>query len=136
MQALFKLYEGYSSFSWYRMPDAHAGSLKTALADYMTMHKQQFRLVEVKEVAHGYRFPHKNFDADKVARIRTWVMAGASASVVIAFRPPEGKTVWRVSELDRFLVREGGSWDLRDLPELTVQQALESIYGPLPPKRT
>lgn len=132
---MLKLYEGYSSFSWYRMPDAHAGSLKTALADFMTMHKVQFRLVEVKEVAHGYRLPHKNFDADKVARIRAWAMAGAAASVLIAFRPEGLKPYWRVSELDRFLTREGGSWDLRDLPALTLNEALETIYGPLPPKR-
>jgi hypothetical protein len=133
----FKAYECYSTFSWYRLPDTHAGSHKVTLADFQTMHHGEFRLVEVKEVKHGYRLPHKNFSEDKVARLRAWAMAGASVSVIVAHRREGEKVCWRVCNLESFLTREGGSWDLSNIHSYdNHKQALESIYGPLPPKRS
>lgn len=130
------LYSGYSSFAAFRLPDARAGSRQPTLADFMTMHQAQYGLLEVKEVEkHDYRLPHQNFDELKVGRIRAWQMAGAAAHVVVCWRPGAKTAIWRHAPIDYFLKREGGSWDMRDLPVVTLDQAMENIYGPPPSRR-
>lgn len=107
--------------AFYRLPDARAGSLKATLADFLIMQRSEMTLLEVKEVDHAYRLPHKNFAVDKVSRMRRFKMAGAKAWVLVLFTPT-GK--WRLAELDFFLTREGGSWDMRQFPEITLEEAL------------
>ncbi len=126
-----ELYSNYSTFSYHRMPDARAGSRTPTLSDFMTMHNKQFALLEVKAVEHDYRLPHKNFDENKVARMRMWQMAGSDAHVVVHFKTLK---VWRYAPIDFFIKREGGSWDMRGIPTITLQQAMEKMYGP-PPNR-
>lgn len=131
------VYSGYSSFAAFRLPDARAGSFQVTLADFMTMHKGQHALLEVKEVdTHDYRLQHKNFDELKVGRMRAWQMAGSAAHVLVCFRPGAKTAVWRYAPLDYFLTREGGSWDMRDIPTTTLKQAMETMYGPPPSSRT
>lgn len=131
------LYSNYSSFTAHRMPDARAGSRQPTLADFITMHKGEFALLEAKEVSdHDYRLPHKNFDELKVSRIRAWQMAGAAAHVVVCFRPGAKTAFWRYAPIDYFVTRTGGSWDMRNLPIITLDQAMEIMYGPPPSCRT
>lgn len=109
--------------AFYRLPDARAGSLKATLADFLIMQRSVMTLLEVKEVDHPYRLPHKNFAVDKVSRMRRFRMAGAKTWVLVHFTPT-GK--WRAAELEFFLTREGGSWDMRQFLETTLEQALEN----------
>lgn len=130
------LYSGYSSFTSFRLPDARAGSFQPTLADFMTMHKGQHSLLEVKEVEkHDYRLNHQNFDEGKAGRMRLWQMAGSQAHVLVCFRPGAKTAFWRYAPIDFFLTREGGSWDMRGIPTMTLTQAMEVIYGP-PPSRS
>ncbi len=125
-------YSGWSSFAFYRLPDAHAGSMKETLADFMVMHKSQHSLLEVKEVNHDFRLPHKNFDTLKVARMRAWHMAGSAGHVLVHFVPLK---LWRYAPIDYFVNREGGSWDMRDKAATSLEQQMMTIYGMPPVKR-
>ena len=131
------LYSNFSSFAFMRLPDMRAGSRQPTLADFMTMHQMQFGLLEVKEVEkHDFRLPHGNFDEGKVGRMRTWQMAGANAHVFVCWQPGAKTAIWRHAPIDYFLTRTGGSWDMRDLPVVTLKQAMEAVYGPPPSSRT
>lgn len=129
-------YAAFSSFTFYRLPDARAGSFQPTLADFMTMHKMQFGLLEVKEIEHEYRLDYKNFDEAKVGRMRAWQMAGSQANVVICSKPGK-QAVWRVASIDFFFGtknpdKPSGSWDLRPLAEVSLSTAMEYLYGPPP----
>ena len=103
--------------AFYRMPDARSGSMKVALADFLMMRRGKLALIECKQVAHDFRLPHGNFDKAQVARQRIWKAAGCD-SIVLIYHSTTGK--WRGYDIDRFITREGGSWDLRDSPESTL----------------
>ena len=90
----------------------------------MFLHAGKLRLIEVKEVNHYFRLPHKNFSPDQVARMRNWQAAGASALVLIYFEPLK---LWRILDVRNFLVRTGGSWDLSGAITLTEKDAMEMI---------
>lgn len=109
-----------SNTASYRLPDARAGSFMATLSDFLLVHKGTMYLLEVKEVQHDYRVPHGNYSTDQVARMRRFQLAGAEAHVLV-YHTNLGK--WRTAPVDYFLTREGGSWDLRDLP----LQELENI---------
>lgn len=94
-----------------RLPDAHAGSLTPAVADFLVLMSGQATFVEVKETMHEYRLAHGNFDAGQVARMRMAQMAGARALVLIYHSTLK---LWRAYQINRFIEREGGSWDLRE----------------------
>ena len=94
-----------------RLPDAHGGSRVATMADYLMIYKGKPHLVEVKSVRHAYRLPHGNFDGGQVARMKMWGLAGVGGWVIIYHELEDN---WRVYPVDRFSVREGGSWDLRD----------------------
>ena len=81
-------------------------------------------VLEVKETEHAFRLAHKNFSADKVARMRKRQLAGSQPLVLICHRVYGGDTptVWRPVEFDYFLQREGGSWDLSDWPTYTQKE--------------
>lgn len=128
-------YSAYSTFTFLRLPDARAGSRQPTLADFMTMHKGAHGLLEVKEVDHDFRLPHKNFDENKVGRMRLWNMAGSAANVFVCFNPGAKTAIWRQAPIDYFLKREGGSWDMRDRPIIKLEEAMEIVYGPPPANR-
>lgn len=106
----------------YRLPDARAGSFQTALADFLLLHKGVLHLLEVKEVEHEYRLPHDNFGADQVARLRRFKFSGAESHVLVYHSTLKK---WRTADVDYFLARDGGSWDLRDLPLLDLNDILK-----------
>ena len=127
---MLKLYANYSSFTFMRLPDARAGSLQPTLCDFIAMHLQRLHLIEVKEVEkHSFRLSHNNFSPDKVGRCRAWNMAGAEAHVLVYFVPEKA---WRLRPLDYFMNRTGGSWDMSDVPLITLQGAFRDIFGPEP----
>lgn len=96
-----------------RLPDAHSGSFKATVADYLIASLGKTTFLEVKEVEHEYRLPHKNFESDQVARLKRWQLAGCDAQVAV-YHSTLGQ--WRFLDLDFFFVREGGSWDFRAVP--------------------
>jgi penicillin-binding protein-related factor A (putative recombinase) len=105
----------------YRLPDAHAGSLQATLADFLFIRRGILHLIEVKETKHDFRLPHGNFDKDQVARQRLWKDAGATSLVLIYH---SNNKLWRGYDIDRFIIREGGSWDLRDQIPKTLKDIL------------
>lgn len=111
-----------SDTTTYRLPDAHSGSFQATLADFMLMHKGTLYLLEVKEVKHAYRIPHGNYSLDQVARMRRWQLAGAQAHVIVYHSTIDK---WRTAPVDYFLNREGGSWDLRNLPLQNLEDILK-----------
>lgn len=97
--------------SSFRLPDARAGSLVTAPADFLICRNGKLTLLEVKEVAHEYRLPQKNFALDQRARMKMWKLAGAQAFVLVCFQPSR---LWRLADIDYF-TDKGPSWDMRDV---------------------
>lgn len=108
----------------FRLPDAHAGSFQTTLADFLLLHRGVMHLLEVKETQHDYRLPHGNYSPDQVARMRRFQLAGAEAHVLI-YHSGIGK--WRTAPVDYFLERTGGSWDLRGLPLRELPDILKRV---------
>lgn len=102
-----------------RLPDAAAGSRVATLCDFLYMRDGVLHLIECKSTRHAYRLPHGNVDAGQVSRMRLWKFAGARAFVMIYH---ETEDVWRTEEVDYFLKREGGSWDLRHLEPAGLQE--------------
>jgi penicillin-binding protein-related factor A (putative recombinase) len=113
------------AFDFYRYPDARAGSFARVPADFEALQAGQSFLIEVKEVNHAFRLPSKNFAADKVARMVKRRLAGATCWVLIYFVPTRQ---WRAVELDFFRHRES-SWDLREFPEISFEEATQTIFG-------
>lgn len=107
---------------FYRFPDARAGSLQTAPADFMLLHRGRAFMLEVKEVNHSHRLPHKNLT--QVPKLRRFEMAGAVGVVLVYFKP---EAAWRVARADYFLEKEGGSWDMKDLPLITLLDAFKIL---------
>lgn len=104
-----------------RLPDAHAGSLASTISDFLVLIEGQVTFLEVKETMHDYRLPHGNFDTGQVARMRMAQMAGARALVLIYH---SGIKLWRGYQIDRFIEREGGSWDLREQTPTKLDELL------------
>lgn len=96
-----------------RLPDAHSGSFKATVADYLISHQGRTTFLEVKETEHQYRLSHNNFGTDQVARLRRFQLSGCDAQVAIYHST---LSQWRFLNLDFFFTREGGSWDLREIP--------------------
>ena len=112
-----------SSFAFYRLPDARAGSLQATLADYLVLVEGCLVLLEVKEVAHDYRLSYTNFSSSQVARQRLWEAAGAVGLVAVAHSTTKS---WRVLPLERFTSRDSGaSWDLRDSETSSLSEGLQ-----------
>lgn len=115
-----------------RFPDARAGSLATAPADFMFLKNGKLTLLEVKEVNHAHRLPYQNFALDQIARLRLWQAAGAAAWVLVYFTPTkEWKYEGLLEFMDRKLVSETGrpigSWNLSHIPSQTLDQIFLEI---------
>lgn len=105
----------------YRLPDARAGSFAPTLADFLVVQKGQMYLIEVKETQHEFRLPHANLNKEQVARMTRFQLAGAKAHVLIYHSTLKK---WRTAGIDYFKDRQGGSWDLRDLPLCELEEIL------------
>lgn len=103
-------------FAFARWPDARAGSLQTAPADFEASHRGTHFKVEVKEVkittVSTRRLPATNFSADKVARMMKWRMAGDEAWVIVVHMGATAKErEWRLVPLEHFKAG-AASWDV------------------------
>lgn len=112
-----------SHTTFYRFPDARAGSRQTAPADFMLVHAGHLILLEVKEVNHSYRLPHGNLT--QVPKLRRFEMAGAVSIVLVYFKPEEA---WRVAPVDYFLETSGGSWDMSEIPLKALSECIKDVY--------
>lgn len=117
--------------TFWRVPDAHAGSMQPALADFILFHYGQTTIIEVKQTEMVNRLPHGNFDAAQVARMRALTWAGVNA-IVLIYHSKADK--WRGYQVDRFLERDGGSWDLSDQEPTTLEKLLEQPVAPYEPQ--
>lgn len=82
-------------------------------------------IIEVKEVAHDFRLPQKNYSADKVGRVQKRVWAGTEA-VVAVLHTTTG--FWRLVPFEVFTVR-APSWDLSRHPIVEIESALGQFLG-------
>ena len=124
-------------FNFMRLPDARAGSFTPTTADFLVGHKTPYRrkawMLEAKEVEHEFRLPRKNYPQDQRSRVRSWEMAGFESLVVVAFLPLKGAAykattpMFRATNLAYYTGDDTSSWDMRDLPLLTLAQALTPL---------
>ncbi len=114
------------NFDAYRYPDARAGSFTVVPADYEAVLRGQLYMLEVKEVDHAFRLPHKNFDNGKVGRMVKRQYAGAYCWVLVCHMPARE---WRLVPLSVFQTRTGGSWDLSRYGITTLDAAMKQIFG-------
>lgn len=91
-------------------------------------------VIEVKEVEHLTLLPHKNFSADKIARVVRRSMAGCDAIILVAhklkgMRKPD--VTWRLVPLMFFqhtaYVKGVASWDLSSFPLVNMEQTLRHL---------
>lgn len=126
---LKKYNEHVAAFAFHRHPDARAGSLQTAPADFEAKTPLAHFLLEVKQIQHEFRLPQKNFAPDKVARMAKWQNADSYCWVIVCHMPMK---TWRLVPLDRFRGERPPSWDLRPYPVQTLDQIMEKLFGALP----
>ncbi len=133
-----------AGFTFNRNLDAHAagGRFPAQAGDFQSFCKYKERqigpnawvndehsrnfIIEVKEVAHDHLLPHKNYSADKVARVQKRVWAGTEA-IVAVLHTTTG--LWRLVPFDVFTKREGGSWNLTMYPLVDPESALAEFMG-------
>ena len=116
----------------HRFPDAHAGSMVTAPADFMVIQAGKFRLLEVKQVEHDFRLPYGNFNPEQVNRMHMWNLAGADTWVLVYHVPLKA---WRLIPAEWFLNRPKlsasgkpvGSWVLDEFPLMTLTEAFTGM---------
>ena len=126
-----------AGYVFHRYPDAHSGSMVSAPSDFEVLYNGRHFLMEVKEVAHVCRLPHKNYSADKVARARKFQLAGSTVWVLVFFAPlgvsgrgwREAKA-YRLAPIDWFLTKTGGSWDMSEFPLMTFSESLTLAFQP------
>lgn len=125
--AYLKAYDAkHQEFDWHRVYDAHSagGRFNRQVYDYAFFAPNAHGGIEVKEVKHGYRVPHGNFGPDQVAKLWKRQLAGGTI-IILVYHSTTG--AWRIVDLAVFRTREGGSWDLRDIPSyLSCREALDS----------
>lgn len=118
-----------ADFQFMRLPDAHAGSFQPTTADYLIVCRSVCHFLEVKEVAHAFRLPGKNFGQDQRARLNAFREAGAMSWVLVCFRPKDAGMLWRMCPSTYFGMDTPPSWDMRDLPIMSLDDALAIIFS-------
>lgn len=125
--ALKVLANSTMQFTFNRIGDAGAagGAFASQSADYQAFGWGRNWLIEVKECQHAYRFSHGSFGPEQVARMHMRALAGSVPVVLIYHR---NEKVWRCPPFKLFTTREGGSWDFRGLPTLTLAEIMETTF--------
>jgi len=130
-EALQKFADKHHHFDWHRVYDAHSAGGKFACqtGDFCWFFNGFNGALEVKEVAHDYRLPAKNFNAGQIARMRKRMLAGTQGHAIVR-HSTTGK--WRVIGLQFFLDDlEAKSWDLSKYPEFdSAGEALSILLLP------
>lgn len=114
-------------FDWARNYDSHSagGRFQRQTGDFQFYSPGVHGVIEVKEVKHAFRVPHQNLNENSAGKLWKRQLAGGTI-VILVYHSVTGK--WRVTGLERFRVREGGSWDLSNLYEYhNCATALDSL---------
>lgn len=111
-RAVCKKFAMKANFDFHRYPDAKAGSMVDAPADFHTLRSGLLRVIECKETEHLNRLPYANFDSGQVARMRRAILAGAEGWVIIHHTKDK---LYRALPVERFYERAEkgsgvGSW--------------------------
>lgn len=120
-------FQWFSKTEWWIVPGVGLAGGPGEGSDYPPYTRNG--LIEVKEVFHDFRLPHKNFAVDQVGRMKIRQMAGSECIVITCHRV-EGKrgAAWRSMPVDFFSERSGGSWDLSDFPAYTEVSDILTPY--------
>jgi hypothetical protein len=124
---LEKLNSEFANFDYSRIYDARSagGKFPSRPGDYELYSNGIFGLIEVKEVAHDYRLPEKNFPAAGRAKLRKRQMAGGRI-LVLVYHSTSG--IWRSPTLEYFAAGVP-SWDLGALGARDPETEIRSMYG-------
>ena len=158
---LVVLSDDNASFTFNRNPDAHAAGgrfvpvagdfqafrqagtaymrevqmgvgVLTTYTDIPVRYSRNF-IIEVKEVAHAFRLPYKNYSTDKVGRVKAREWAGSECLVLVCHRLPKQKPYWRAVPqsffYDRDPAKPSGSWDLSAFPIVDHKVAINQLVG-------
>ena len=115
------------AFDWHRNYDAHTagGRFQRQTGDFEFYFPDEHGVIEVKQVDHAFRLPHKNYAEEKVAKVRKRYLAGGRVLVLVYHTPINQ---WRITDLHPYLERQGGSWDLSVWPIYpSAKAALDSL---------
>src|SRR5262245_19757351 len=95
---LKKLGEADARFDWERILDARSagGRFRAQIGDFGVFMPQLHGVIEVKEVDHAYRLPHKNFDTEAVAKLYKRQLAGGATWIIVAHL----RSAWRLVPLE------------------------------------
>lgn len=126
-EALEDFAENNPNFDWERILDARSagGRFPARPGDFGFFGINLHGLIEVKEVKHDFRLPHKNLSTNQVAKLKKRKAAGGN-TLIIVYHTTTKK--YRALPLEFFLVREGGSWDLSEWPEFNDIKAYIKTY--------
>lgn len=118
--------ETVASFDFERILDARSagGRFPSRPGDFGFFSPMGHGLIEVKEVDHEFRLPHKNFSVEQIGKLRKRQWAGGLIIILVYHKPTK---LWRMPELEFFEKREGGSWDLTEYP---TSKSHKDLLGP------
>lgn len=121
---LAKLNDKRADFDFERVLDAHAagGRFNARTGDFAWWSAGLNGVIEVKEVAHDYRLPHKNATPESVAKLRKRSLAGGAVHIAVYHSTTK---LWRSVPLSVLLDRSvGGSWELSEYPTFNTVKEL------------
>lgn len=125
---LVKLNREFAIFDYQREYDARSagGRFQARVADFLWFMPSLHGAVEVKEVAHDYRLPKKNFKLSQRARLRARERAGGNVMVLVHHST---SSKWRYVPLSVFDENaEGASWNLAAYPTV---DSVQVFFEPL-----
>lgn len=128
VQEYLKAYDAKNwAFDWARNYDAHSagGRFHRQTGDYQFYMPGMHGVIEVKEVKHDFRLPHKNYSPEKVAKVYKRQEAGGLAIVLVQHTTTG---LWRMPPFSLFRDRSGASWDLSGFKTyITCAEALNEL---------
>lgn len=121
-----------SSLCYWRLPDAHAGSMTPTLADFLLLSNASMHLWEIKETQYADRLPYGNFKVENVARMTMWENAGAKCLVIVYHTSSK---CYRILPLEFFRFRplktpSGkpiGSWNFLGMPTSKLEDLINYL---------
>lgn len=124
---------GCTEFDFERQYDARAsrGRIPSQTGDFAFYMPGRHGVIEVKEVAHDFRLPKKNFDPAKWGRLKMRRLAGGEIIILICHTTTK---LWRSPPFDYFIQHATlPSWDLSGFDTFgKVSEALRQYRIGLP----
>lgn len=100
-----------ADFDFHRILDARSamGRFPSQPGDFAFYMPRVHGLIEIKEVAHDFRLPHKNFGPEQIGKLLKRRLAGGTILILVYHSTCK---LWRVVDFEFLRTRTGGSWDL------------------------